>query len=78
MSEWLPVTNGAPQGSPDVHFMTYINDNESEDKVRATVLQKKKKKKDCEVIQKELDKIVEWSEKRQMTFNFDKSRNLGL
>ncbi len=29
---------------------------------------------ECEVIQKDLDQIIQWSEKWQMTFNFDKCK----
>ena len=82
-SQWLPVSSGVPQGSVlgPILFIVYINDLEiglkstvskfaDDTKVGGKVLTTA----DCENIQRDLDRIVQWSEKWQMPFNVDKCK----
>ena len=82
-SEWLPVTSGVPQGSVlgPILFIIYINDLEAgvissiskfadDTKVGGKALTTK----DCEILQQDLNKITQWSEKWQMSFNVDKCK----
>ena len=82
-SEWLPVTSGVPQGSVlgPILFLIYINDLETglqstiskfadDTKVGGRALTWR----ECEAIQNDLDKIIQWSEQWQMPFNLDKCK----
>lgn len=73
-SEWLPVTSVVLHGSvlEPILFMIYINNLESglkcfisisadDTKVRGKALTTA----DCELVQKELVQMIQWSEKRQ-------------
>ena len=82
-SEWLPVTSGVPQGSVlgPILFIIYINDLEvglkssiskfaDDTKVGGKALTTA----DCEIIQNDINQIIKWSEKWQMSFNPDKCK----
>ena len=86
-SDWLPVTSGVPQGSVlgPILFIIYINDLESG--LKSTISKfaddtkvggKALTKTDCEIIQKDLNHIIEWSEKWQMSFNVDKCKVMHI
>ena len=80
-SAWSEVTSGVPQGSvlAPLLFAVYINDMTKgvnsymslfvDD---AKLMRKITKKEDCEALQRDLDKIWEWSREWQMEFNIKK------
>jgi len=80
-SEWCRVISGVPQGSvlAPVMFLVYMNDMVegvnsyvslfADD---AKLLRKVKTIADCESLQRDLDKILEWSERWEMKFNAKK------
>ena len=81
MSDWRGVTSGVPQGSvlAPIMFLIYINDMPKEIKSYmslfaddAKLLRKIEKTKDCESLQEDLNKILEWSIKWEMEFNVNK------
>ena len=80
-SEWEYVVSGVPQGSVlgPLLFLIFINDLDD------GILSKLKKfaddtklyreiscRKDCNILQEDLDKLVSWSEEWKMLFNVDK------
>ena len=86
-SEWTNVTSGVPQGSVlgPILFLIYINDIDSDlcckiskfaddTKIgnKATLPQQRQQ------IQSDLNKLVEWSERWQMSFNVDKCKVLHI
>jgi hypothetical protein len=81
LSDWKRVTSGVPQGSVlgPVLFLIYINDLESglisklgkfadDTKLCKSV----NTAEDTEILQKDLDKLHEWSSEWQMQFNVEK------
>ena len=82
-SDWLEVTSGVPQGSVlgPILFTLYINDLENGvvSKVAKFADDTKIGGKvntiaDCESIQNDLNKLINWSEDWQMKFNVDKCK----
>ncbi len=80
-SKWRGVDSGVPQGSVMVPilFLVYINDMPEGINSYVTLfaddakLQRHiKKRKDCEILQKDLNKIWDWSKKWEMEFNVKK------
>ena len=79
-SSWKPVLSGVPQGSVlGPIFPLYIND--LEEGVTGNILKfaddtklfrKVKEIGDKQKLQEDIDKLVKWSEKWQMLFNFGK------
>ena len=80
-SEWMPVTSGVPQGSVlgPLLFVIFINDlpevciaicklYADDTKLMSSV----KRQEDMDNLQKDLDSLVDWSSKWQMSFNLDK------
>ena len=85
VSSWKPVLSGVPQGSVlgPILFLVYINDLEEE--VTGNILKfaddTKLFRKTREIggkqkLQDAIDKLVRWSEKWQMLFNFVKGKCL--
>ena len=80
-SDWRNVTSGVPQGSvlAPIMFLIYINDMPKEIKSYmslfaddAKLLRKIEKLNDCEALQEDLNRIMEWSRKWEMEFNVNK------
>ena len=80
-SNWSEVTSGVPQGSvlAPIMFQIYINDmNEGLESYinmfadDAKLLKVIKSQKDCQDLQKDIDKIHEWSLKWKLEFNAKK------
>jgi len=82
-SEWLPVTSGVPQGSVlgPILFLIYINDIDKgltskllkfadDTKIFRAI----KKESDCVELQRDINNIMEWSNKWQMKFNTTKCK----
>ena len=85
VSSWKPVLSGVPQGSVlgPILFLVYIND--LEEGVTGNILKfaddtklfrKTKEIVDKQKLQDDIDKLVRWSEKWQMLFNFEKCKCL--
>ena len=85
VSSWKPVLSGVPQGSVlgPILFLVYIND--LEEGVSGKILKfaddtklfrKVKEIGDKQNLQDDIDKLVKWSEKWQMLFNFGKCKCL--
>ena len=85
VSSWKPVLSGVPQGSVlgPILFLVYIND--LEEGVTGKILKfaddiklfrKTKEIGDTFFLQDDIDKLVKWSEKWQMLFNFGKCKCL--
>ena len=85
VSNWKAVLNGVPQGSVlgPILFLIYIND--LDDDITSKVLKfaddtkvfrKIKSDADRQHLQDDLNKLIEWSEKWQMLFNFGKCKCL--
>ena len=79
VSSWKSVLSGVPQGSVlgSIYFLVYIN--YLEEVVTGSILQfaddiklfrKTKEIGDKQNLQDNIDKLVKWSEKWQMLFNF--------
>ena len=84
ISSWKSVLSGVPQGSVlgPILFLVYINDLE-EARVTGKILKfaddtklfrKVKEIGDKQHLQHDIDKLVKWSEKWQMLFNFGKCK----
>ena len=83
VSNWKAVLSGVPQGSVlgPILFLIYINDLDDDitSKVFADdtkVFRKFKSDADRQHLQDDLNKLIEWSEKWQMLFNFGKCKCL--
>ena len=87
VSSWKSVLSGVPQGSVlgPILFMVYIND--LEEGVTGNILKfaddtklftKTKEIGDKQNLQDDIDKLVKWSEKWQMLFNFGKCKCLHI
>ena len=85
VSSWKSVLSGVPQGSVlgPILFLVYIND--LEEGVTGSILKfaddtklfrKTKEIGDKQNLQDDIDKLVKWSEKWQMLFNFGKYKCL--
>ena len=85
VSNWKPVLSGVPQGSVlgPILFLIYIND--LDDSITSNVLKfaddtklfrKVNTDGDKQHLQNDLDRLVKWSEKWQMLFNFGKCKCL--
>ena len=85
ISNWKPVFSGVPQGSVlgPILFLIYIND--LEEGVTSEILKfaddtklfrKIEGNGDKQQLQDDIDKLIKWSEKWQMLFNFQKSNFL--
>ena len=85
VSSWKSVLSGVPQGSVlgPILFLVYIND--LEEGVTGSILKfaddtklfrKPKEIGDKQNFQDDIDKLVKWSEKWQMLFNFGKCKCL--
>jgi ribonucleases P/MRP protein subunit RPP40 len=86
-SEWTKVTSGVPQGSVlgPMLFLIFINDIDEEIKTRIwkfaddlKMMGRVKTKEDIEQIRKDIDKLVEWSEDWQLSFNPDKCKVMHI
>ena len=87
VSSWKSVLSGVPQGSVQgpILFLVYINDLEegvtgkilkfADD---TTLFTKTKEIGDKKNLQDDIDKLVKWSEKWQMLFNFGKCKCLHM
>ena len=86
-SEWRRVTSGVPQGSvlAPVMFLIYIND--MPEKVHsymsmfaddAKLMKRVRQKEDCEDLQRDLDRVYEWSQTWEMEFNAKKCHVMEL
>ena len=87
ISNWKSVLSGVPQGSVlgPILFLIYIND--LEDDISSKVLKfaddtkvfrKVTNVTDKQRLQEDLDKLVKWSEKWQMLFNFGKCKCIHI
>ena len=87
VSSWKSVLSGVPQGSVlgPILFLVYIND--LEEGVTGKILKfaddtklftKTKEIGDKQNLQDDIDKLVKWSEKWQMIFNFGKCKCLHI
>ena len=87
VSSWKSVLSGMPQGSVlgPILFLVYIND--LEEGVTGNILKfaddtklftKTKEIGDKQNLQDDIDKLVKWSEKWQMLFNFGKCKCLHI
>ena len=87
VSSWKPVLSGVPQGSVlgPILLLVYIND--LEERVTGNILKcaddtnlyrKTKEIGDKQNIQDDIDKLVRWSDKWQMLFNFGKCKCLHI
>ena len=81
VSTWKEVMSGVPQGSvlAPIMFAIYVNDmDEGIDSYMnffaddAKLLRKVKHSEDCEVLQKDLEKVWRWGKKWEMEFNIKK------
>ena len=85
VSNWKAVLSGVPQGSVlvPILFLIYINDLDDDITskvlkfaVDTKVFRKIKSDADRQHLQDDLNKLIEWSEKWQMLFNFGKCKGL--
>ena len=85
VSSWKPVLSGVPQGYVigPILFVIYINDLEegvSGNTLKCAdytkLFRKTKEIGDTQRLQDDIDKLVRWSEKWQMLFNFGKCKYL--
>ena len=87
ISNWKSVLSGVPQGSvlSTIQFLIYINDLEEDISSKVLkfaddtkVLRKVTNVTDKQSLQDDLDKLVKWSEKWQMLFNFGKCKCIRI
>ena len=85
VSSWKSVLSGVPQGSVlgPILFLVYINDLEEGLTGKILIFaddtklfRKVKEIGDKQKLQDDIDKLVKWSEKWQMLFNFGKCKCL--
>jgi hypothetical protein len=86
-SEWTAVTSGVPQGSVlgPVLFIIFINDIDEEIKSRLwkfaddlKMLGRVSTEADVDQLRGDIDKLVEWSEEWQLSFNLDKCKVMHI
>ena len=86
-SDWLPVLSGVPQGSVlgPVLFLVYVNDivNSLESTTSlfaddAKIYKTLKTKDDTEALQRDMERLQEWSDKWQLTFNSNKCKTMHI
>ena len=86
-SPWSSVCSGVPQGSVlgPILFTIYINDIDTDLKCNVSKFADDTKlgyscetTEDCNIIQEDLHKICQWSEKWQMSFNVDKCKVMHI
>ena len=84
ISNWKSVLSGVPQGSVlgPILFLIYINDLENDISNKfaddTKVFRKVTNDTDKQSLQDDLDKLVKWSEKWQMLFNFEKCKCIHI
>ena len=87
MSSWQPVVSGVPQGSVlgPVLFLVYINDivNGLESGISlfaddAKVFRRIRSEEDVGVLQRDMDRLSEWSRKWLLTFNVLKCKTMHI
>ena len=85
ISNWKSVLSGVLQGSVLVLFLIYINDLEDDisSKVlkfadETTIFRKVTNDSDKQSLHDNLDKLVKWSEQRQMLLNFGKCKCIHI
>ena len=86
-SDWTTVTSGVPQGSVlgPVLFVIFINDIDEGIRSRIwkfaddlKMMGKVTAQEDIEQIKIDIDKLVEWSEDWQLSFNLDKCKVMHI
>jgi hypothetical protein len=86
-SDWKMVTSGVPQGSVlgPVLFLIFINDIDEGIRSRMwkfaddlKMMGRVTSKDDIEQIRKDIDKLVEWSEDWQLSFNLEKCKVMHI
>ena len=86
-SDWAEVTSGVPQGSVlgPLLFIIYINDLDENIRNRfwkfaddSKMLEKVKTSEDINIIKKDLEEIINWSDRWQMPFNIQKCKVMHI
>ena len=86
-SDWTTVTSGVPQGSVlgPVLFVIFINDIDEGIRSRIwkfaddlKMMGKVTAQEDIEQLKRDIDKLVEWSEDWQLSFNLDKCKVMHI
>ncbi len=86
-SEWCRVTSGVPQGIvlAPVMFLVYVSDivDEVDSYISlfaddAKLLKRVENNMDCEILQKDLNKIYNWSKKWELEFNAKEMQGDGI
>ena len=86
-SEYAHVRSGVPQGTVlgPILFLVYINDlpDSAKSKVRlfaddAVLYRQIHSRADCETLQRDLDSLLDWESKWQMSFHPDKCKVMSI